>query len=175
MFPGRSPDLEQTDRSWLGVSGRSGSVRRAFGSSRHPLAHRKMKQSPRIISVLLAILFASCVTAPPPAPPPKKTPVQKSLIVKAANPLPQSPATVVTRTLTWEPNLPAEQISAYNVYEVIRRTNTTPPHWAVIGTVTTPSLTLDGLVVGSFHVYTVTAVNANGESLYSLPLIYRVN
>lgn len=81
----------------------------------------------------------------------------------------------VTKTLAWNPNDPAENISSYNIYEVIPKSPSSAAHWGRIGVSTIPQFSLENLVLGSLHVYSVRAVNFIREGPFSTPLIYRVN
>jgi hypothetical protein len=71
-------------------------------------------------------------------------------------------------------------VTGYDVIERVwingvhdpRGSGGTPGHYAyntIASTLTTPSDTFSGLASGSFHTYLVTAVNASGQSLYSVP------
>lgn len=113
---------------------------------------------------LCVFLLFGCTSSPPK----RSIPAARILVVAA------TPGPVVTRTLTWDANLPEENITSYNIYEVIPKTGTVPAHWQRTGTVTDPGFNFSGQT-GTWRVFAVTAVNAIRESPFSNLLVYRVN
>lgn len=119
---------------------------------------------------LLSIAFIVSCTSPYPKPSPAKKVAHQAIDLPKSS---SSLTSTVTKTLSWDSNATEEQITNYRVYEVIAKNGTTPPYWRRIGTVDVPELTLNALIVGSLHIYSVTAVNALKESDASFK-IYRV-
>ena len=72
-----------------------------------------------------------------------------------------SSAFAATVKIAWDPNPSAENITSYKVFK----------DGAFIGSTTATNFTDNAAVVGTTVTYTVTAVNVEGESVPSDPLV----
>lgn len=126
------------------------------------------------ITICLLLLLTACASVSKSKLPEPKVILRlkpKALTAKSI-----SVATTISKTLIWNYNDPSDNVSYYNIYEVIPKTPTVAAHWTIIGTSVTNGFVLNNLVIGSLHIYQVSAVATNQvESLKSSLLIVRIN
>lgn len=134
----------------------------------------------RSLFLVFCLFLAACATAPPDPP---ATIIGHVRAHRQAATVSDGPArvtrvttTVVNKTLLWDAN--TDTVNYYNVYEVVPKTPTVPIHWNKIGTTVATSFPLNGLIVGSMHIYSVSAVllvvAGPVEGQRSLPSVYPV-
>ena len=112
---------------------------------------RKINEVKRLTKILCLILFLIESPSLPGREPTKPKNARKTEVSQSAS-----------RKLVWNANPSEERIICYNVYEKIDD-GRHPPVWKKIGTVRSPSFTVQKVKPGS-HVFGVTAVSQFGES-----------